>query len=190
VATSYRQVILNNSHWDEASERVENSKIFSNSHRKKEANQVGCLGEVVLEEFLENNKIKFIDDRKKTTHDYVVSDSLTLDLKTKDRTVKPLRHYDNSVPLYNHEHQRPLYYYFISLLRDKTDKSKSITRFSHAFIMGGIDIVTLEKEGKTWKKNQVDPSNNTKFWTDCINISMDQLIDNKDMLKIFKENNN
>lgn len=190
MAKNYKQVTLNSSHWDAAYDRVENSKIFKNSHRKKEANQVGYLGEVVFEEFLKNNTINFIDDRKETTHDYSISDSLTLDLKTKDRTVKPLKHFDNSVPLYNHEHQRPLYYYFISLLRYRSDKSKYITRFTHAFILGGIDIATLEKEGKNWKKDQVDPSNGTKFWTDCINVSMEQLIDNNEMLKIFNEIHN
>ena len=190
MAKTYKQVTLNSSHWDAAFDRVKNSKIFKNSHRKKEANQVGYLGEVVFEEFLKNNAINFIDDRKETTHDYSISDSLTLDLKTKDRTVRPLKHFDNSVPLYNHEHQRPLYYYFISLLRDRSDKSKHITRFTHAFILGGIDITTLEKEGKHWKKDQVDPSNGTKFWTDCINVSMEQLIDNDEMLQIFNEIHN
>lgn len=186
MAKTYKQVILNTIHWDAASDRVENSKIFKYSHRKKEANQVGYLGEVVFEEFLKKNKINFIDDRKKTTHDYSIGDSLTLDLKTKDRTVRPKKFFDNSVPLYNHEHQRPRYYYFISLLRDRSDRSKHIKRFTHAFILGGIDIVTLEKDGKHWKKDQIDPSNGTKFWTDCINVSMEQLIGNNEMLKIFK----
>ena len=187
MAKTYKPVILNSNHWDAASERVEKSKIFKNSHRKKEANQVGYLGEVVFEAFLKYNQINFIDDRKKTTHDYTISDSLTLELKTKDRTVKPEKHFDNSVPLYNHGHQRPHYYYFISLLRDRADKSKHITRFTHAFILGAIDIVTLEKDGKHWKKGQIDASNNTQFWTDCINVSMEQLIDNNEMLKFFNE---
>ena len=51
--------------------------------------------------------------------------------------------------------------------------------------MGGIDIATLERHGKYWEKDQVDPSNGTKFWTDCINVNMMQLIDNHEMITIF-----
>ncbi len=187
MADTYIQVILNSSHWDKASQRVKSSRIFENSHRKNEANQVGYLGEVIFEEFLKNKNIIFKDERDKTTHDYIINESLTLDLKTKDRTVRPLRHFDNSVPMYNHQHQRPRYYYFISLLRDQSKKSKQIDRFSHAFIMGGIGIKTLDQIGKRWYKDQVDPSNGTKFWTDCINVSMSQLISNKDMIEIFNK---
>ena len=100
----------------------------------------------------------------------------------------PKKHFDNSVPLYNHSHQRPDYYYFISLLRNSSDKSKNIRRFTHAFILGGIDLNTLEKKGKHWKKDEIDPSNGTKFWTDCINVSMELLLDNREMIGIFKSN--
>ena len=187
MAKTYRRVVLDKNHWDRASKRVEESKIFKNSHRKIEANQVGYLGEIVFEDFLKKHDISFIDDRSKTTHDYVINGLLTLDLKTKDRTVRPLQHFDNSVPLYNHSHQRPDYYYFISLLRDRSDNSKNINRFTHAFIMGGVDIKTIDTNGKHWKKDDIDPSNGTKFWTDCLNINMENLIENQHMLSIFKK---
>ena len=106
-------------------------------------------------------------------------------MKTKDRTAKPKKHYDNSVPLYNHSHQRPNYYYFISLLRKSHDNSDSIRRFSQAFIVGGIDLETLEKIGTRWKAGETDLRNGTKFWTDCINVSMEQLIDNQYMIEIL-----
>ena len=182
---TYRQVILNNTHWEEATKRVNRSKIFNGSHRKKEGTQVGYLGEVVFEEFLKQSEVDFVNETHKTTHDYLVNNSISLDVKTKDRTVEPQKHFDNSVPLYNHEHQRPDYYYFISLLRNKLDNSDDIKRFTHAFIVGGIDIATLERHGKYWEKDQVDPSNGTKFWTDCINVNMMQLIDNHEMITIF-----
>ena len=188
MADTYKQVILSDIHWTETNNRVNKTKIYENSHRGRQANQVGFLGEVVFEEFLGKYKIKFIDDRQKTTHDYIINNDITLDLKTKDRTVKPKKDFDNSVPLYNHQHQRPKYYYFISLLRDKHNKSEDIERFTHAFILGGIDIVSLEKGGKHWKKGEIDYSNGTKFWTDCINVKMDQLMDNNNMIKIFNKN--
>ena len=154
------------------------------SHRKEEGNQVGCLGEVVFESLLKNKGIAFIDDRQSTKHDYIVN-GYTVDVKTKDRTVRPLKHFDNSVPAYNHEHQRPNYYYFISLLRDKLVPTNSIRRFTYAFIVGGIDIGVLDERGTRWKAGDVDPSNGTKFWTDTININMGFLLENKTMINIF-----
>ena len=186
MAKTFLKVHLNYKHWERANLRVKNTKIYENSYRKIEANEVSFLGEVVFEDFLNKNSVLFKDDRISTKHDYTINNSITLDVKTKDRTVLPKKHYDNSVPLYNHDHQRPDFYYFISLLRDKNSNLQNISRFTHAFILGGIDLHTLEEKGKHWKKNQIDPSNNTKFWTDCINVSMDLLIDNRDMIKVFK----
>ena len=168
---------MNEHHGEMAEERVNNSKIFENSHRKREANQVGFLGEVVLEQFFTNEKIEFVNHTHETTHDYFIKQKYTLDLKTKDRTVIPKITFDNSVPLYNHAHQRPDFYYFISLLRERKNRSRKINRFTHAFILGGIDIKTLELVGRIWRAGQVDTANGTKFWTDCINISMKELID-------------
>ena len=186
MADTYRRIKLNEHHWKLTEERVNDSKIFENSHRKLEANQVGFLGEIVLEQFFTNEKIEFVNQTHETTHDYLIKQKYTLDLKTKDRTVIPKINFDNSVPLYNHAHQRPNFYYFISLLRDRNNDSTSISRFTHAFILGGIDIKTLEKVGKIWRAGQVDTDNGTKFWTDCINVSMKELIENKSMLKQFK----
>ena len=187
MAKFYKKIELNEGHWSRASAQVANSPIYENSHRGFEANQVGILGEVVLADFLEKKGIRFRDDRKETTRDYLINNMYTLDLKTKDRTVLPEKHFANSVPLYNHGWQRPDFYYFISLLRDRSDPTRLITRFTHACMLGGIDIATLEQEGTRWKAGQVDPANNTKFWTDCINVSMDQLIDNNELLKIFRK---
>ena len=79
-----------------------------------------------------------------------------------------------------------MYYYFISLLRNKGGDQKDISRFQEAFILGGISIDQLEKSGTLWKKGTTDPRNGTKFWTDCINVSMEQLMGNQEMLDNFK----
>tara|TARA_X000000950_G_C13886996_1_gene649278 strand:+ start:1034 stop:1606 length:573 start_codon:yes stop_codon:yes gene_type:complete len=186
MALKYIKVELDTSHWESAIKRAENLKIFTNSHRKKEANEVGCLGEVVLEEFFRKHCIKYKDDRDKTTHDYLINNLYTLDVKTKDRTVFPKKHFDNSVPLYNHDHQRPDYYYFVSLKRDTSNESKKIDRFTHACLLGFMDLQSLEKFGHHWKKGETDPSNGTQFWTDCLNVKMQDLYDNKNMIKVFK----
>ena len=182
--------ILSEMHWDKAIERAEGLPIYEGSHRGAKANEVGCLGEIVMEIFFKEHDIAYKDDRVSTQHDYVIKEKYTLDVKTKDRTVPPRSYYDCSVPLYNHEHQRPDYYYFVSLFRDKKYvNANDIRRFKEAFICGGKDLQSLEKEGKQWEAGETDPSNNTTFWTACINIRMDKLIPNKDMIKIFKNDN-
>ena len=186
MAAFYWERQLSNSEWQRSHERVSASRIFDNSHRGKQANEVGYLGEIIFEDFLRKHQIEFTDQREETTHDYIINQTISIDLKTKDRTVRPRGHFDNSVPLYNHDHQRPDYFFFISLLRDRYDSRIDICRFTHAFILGGIDMKTLETDGIQWKKGQIDPANGTEFWTDCLNVSMGQLIDNKKMLDIFR----
>lgn len=187
MAETYRQVLLTPDILRAALARAESLPVFEGSHRKLQANIVGSIGEIVFEQFLARNDVPFEDRRESTRHDYLVGrQRLTLDLKTKDRTVKPRIDYDNSVPLYNHEHQRPRYYFFVSLLRAPDSDEKDIERFTTAFLLGGIDIETLDREGTRWEAGQTDPSNGTTFWTACINVSMRQLFSCKQMLRILR----
>jgi hypothetical protein len=183
MAKTYREVPLGDDILDTALRRARSLPVFENSHRKLQANIVGCIGEVVFERFLERHGIAFEDRRESTRHDYAFPEGTTLDLKTKDRTVRPKIDFDNSVPLYNHEHQRPDLYYFVSLLRDRSDDDEDIARFKMAFLLGGIDIGTLDRDGTKWEAGQTDPRNGTKFWTACLNVSMAQLFSNADMLE-------
>lgn len=187
MAETYREVPLDENLLGAALSRAEGLPVFEGSHRQLQANIVGSIGEVVFENFLSRNNIPFEDRRESTDLDYIVGKGITLDLKTKDRTVKPKIFYDNSVPLYNHEHQRPDFYFFISLLRDPSFGEEDIRRFKTAFLVGGIDIGTLDRDGKKWEAGETDPSNGTTFWTACINVSMEQLYSSTEMLKIFME---
>jgi hypothetical protein len=156
--------------------------FFGKSHRKKEKNQVACLGEIIAEYWMQKNGIKFISQLEATTHDYIVNNSLTIDVKTKDRTVIPRIDYDNTAPLYNHTHQRPDYFLFVSL---KRDKNNDIRRFSQAYIVGSISYNGLDCIGILFLEGEIDWRNGTKFWTDCLNTEMWQLIplkrDNSDI---------
>jgi hypothetical protein len=160
-------------------------RVFENSHRMEDANLVGCIGEIAFETLLFNFGIEYQDCRHGTKCDYRVG-GYTVDVKTKDRTVVPRLSFENSVPVYNHEHQRPDYYYFVSLLRDTSIDEKSPNRFTHAYLLGGLDIASLDREGKRWEPGQTDPSNGTKFWTACINVKMTQQHSNDIMLELFK----
>jgi hypothetical protein len=159
-----------------AQQRLNITPIFDGSHRGTDANQVGVLGELIVEQWLAENTIYFKDERELTTHDYSLINGKKFDVKTKDRTVKPQTHYDCSVPMYNHSHQRPDYYIFVSLQRDKSNKTSDLSRFHTAHIVGGINFLQLEKRGTLWKAGETDTANGTTFWTDCINVSVQQLV--------------
>ncbi len=182
---SYRRVTLTEEILEEAQARARQLPIHKNSHREHAANEVGCIGEVLFERFLGIAGIEFRDQLTSTRHDFIVNGDMTVDVKTKDRTVLPKRHYENSVPLYNHEHQRPDYSFIVSLLRDKSAPSNDIRRFTHGCLVGGLDFETLERIGKRWETGETDPANGTKFWTACINVRMEQLLTFQEMLRVF-----
>lgn len=185
---SYSHYILsrNPDIWDSANKRLKNIPVFEGSHRGYAANEVGVIGEIIAEDWFKRTGIIFDDHRDKTTHDYLISDRYTLDVKTKDRTCMPKLSFDNSVPLYNHSHQRPDYYMFISLLRDTSYDPADIERFREAFIVGVIDFEGLEKHGVMWRAGDIDSTNGTKFWTDCINVRMDVLTPLRDIIQVWK----
>jgi hypothetical protein len=188
LATSYLKIDLERDLLERAYHQAQALPVFDNSHRGLDANYIGCIGEILVADYLERHGVKVDDDRETTTHDFRVGPSkFTVDVKTKDRTVAPKIFYDNSVPLYNHEHQRPDFYYFVSLYRPTNASKDDMFRFQQAFVIGGISIETLDSVGKKWEAGQVDPSNGTKFWTACANVSMAQLLSNKEMIDVLSK---
>ncbi|MGD1452498.1 hypothetical protein [Vibrio harveyi] len=184
--TSYtRTVNIPEYIYQKAEERAENQVIFKRSYREDEANGVGCLGEVIAECWMDKNFIEYEAELECTTHDYRVNGK-TIDVKTKDRTVKPRRNYDNTAPCYNHEHQKPDYFLFITLERSKDRDDKDLRRFHTANIVGGISYDELNRVGIKFLKGEKDWRNGTKFWTDCLNVEMWQLIPLNELIKIFK----
>lgn len=183
---SFTRVTITEEVFKKAELRAKTQVVFENSHRQEEANEVGCLGEMIAERWMQKENIEYEPELDKTTHDYIVGKNITIDVKTKDRTVVPKSNYDNSAPLYNHEHQRPDYFLFISLQRDKNSKSKDLRRFRTAYIVGSISYKELDKIGIPFLENEKDWRNGTKFWTDCLNIEMWQLVSINETIKLFK----
>ena len=182
---NFYKIELGSYHWELGKERSDGMPILNKSHRGREANQVGCLGEVLIEEFFTTHGVRFKDKRKEYTHDYNINQRFFLDVKTKDRTVAPRLNYENSVPVYQLGYQKPDFYYFVSLYRDRETDGTDIRRFKEGYIVGGINRIKLFKVGKLWEKGSTDESNGTHFWTDCINIKMSDLIPNDSMINIF-----
>jgi hypothetical protein len=168
-----------------AQERADAMPVLRGSHRGKAGNEVGCLGEVIVEGLLKVLEVQF-DFEGATSHDLRVGDELW-EVKTKDRTVVPMGFYDCSVPLYNHEHQDVNRYVFVSLLR-RGDETLGVKRFPIAFVLGMASREEIFKSGRTWKAGEVDPSNGTKFWTDCVNLPIAKLTPFLDFIDTWQTN--
>jgi len=142
---------------------------------------VGAIGETVLIDYLRRPGIEVIDNREgkeATKYDLLVNGK-KVEVKTKDRTVEPKPYYECSVPLYNHSHQIPDWFYFISLYREG-DKYKK------AYILGGIAYKELEEKGIVMMEGDIDIRNGWACNESCINITIDKLIPNINMLNLLK----
>lgn len=185
--TTYTRVTNIAEHiYQEAENRARKIPIHKKSHRKDEANGIGCLGELIAECWMDRHGIKYIAELDNTVYDYKLENNLTIDVKTKDRRFKVESHYDNSAPLYNHEHQKPDYFLFVSLERNKDDYRKDLRRFHTAHIVGSISYNELDRIGLRFLEGEKDWRNHTKFWTDCLNIEMWQLISLRETVDLFK----
>lgn len=162
-------------HRDSARRRAAEYPILAGSHRGVTANEIGALGEIIAESWLTRNKINF-ESVRTTRTDLVLSNRETLEIKTKDRTVAPKPGYEASIPLYNHEHQQPNYYLFVSLER-RRGTSSSLEDFHTAHIVGASSVRKMHQHGKIWKAGETDPDNGTTFWTDCLNIKIGKLVE-------------
>jgi len=175
--TSFLKVNITPDMYRKATERAESLPVFRGSHRKEEANIVGCLGEIVSERVLEDNKIQF-EPMYTTKHDLGITNAelekKTIEVKTKDRTVAPRPNYEATLPAYNHEHQMADYYAFVSLQRSANNSSE-IERFNTAWVVGVANRQIFDRHKKFWKAGQQDPTNGTVFWTDCWNLYIHQL---------------
>jgi len=155
-----------------AQQRSDEMPVLNGSHRGKAGNEVGCLGEIIIEGLLRVLEVPF-EFEGATSHDLRVGTE-TWEVKTKDRTVVPMGFYDCSVPLNNHEHQNVDRYVFVSLLR-RGKESMGVRRFPTAFVLGVASREKVMQKGRVWRAGEVDPSNGTKFWTDCVNLPIADL---------------
>jgi hypothetical protein len=165
-----------------AEKRIQDIPILKNSIRGKEANLIGSIGEVLFEKFIEEQGLsleKEEDEQKKYNHDYVIDGKFTVDVKTKDRSVVPKSHYDCTVAQESLDHQKPDYFYFISLL-----KKGGI--FTKGFLLGGIDLESLFEKGDHWGAGEVDARNGKRIRVDCVSIEIKDLIQNDDFINKLK----
>lgn len=160
---------------DTAQTRSELLGELNRSMRGTQANQVGALGELIGMDYLRACGVE-IEEVFSTSYDVRVKIDgswKTLEFKTKERTVVPQPFYDCTVPAYNHDHQRPDYFLFISLL--SSGKSDDIRRFSKAFILGSITLERFEELATAWSPTQTDESNGWTPTIKCYNVPISHL---------------
>jgi len=141
------------------------------SFRGPQGYQVGIVGEMVIMDWLEKTgrawKATF-----NTQYDLEVSKE-KWEIKTKERTVDPEPWYDCTVPAYNHDHQRPDRFVFVSVT--SSGKSDSMNRFKRAFILGTISYADLDSKG-TYRTPEDTPDDNGWVPTiECYNIPIEEL---------------
>ena len=154
-------------------------RVYKRSMRGEEGTRVGAIGEAVLVDYLRDHNMEVIDKRKSTRYDLLVNNK-RVEVKTKDRTVAPKPFYECSVPSYNHSHQIPDWFYFISLYREGKV-------FKKAYLLGGMTYQQLSQEGVKMNKGEVDERNGWLCRESCININIEKLISNSMMLEILND---
>lgn len=159
----------------QAIEAAKNLPIYDLSYRGGGANEIGCLGEAIVESWLKFNKIWYSNETDQTTHDYSLKNGQTFEVKTKDRTVPMKANYECTIPDYNSEHQNPDFYIFVSIQRNKENNSTDIRRFHTAYIVGGVNKEYFKSNSKEWKKGEIDLSNDMTIKFDCHNIAANLL---------------
>jgi len=90
-----------------------------------------------------------------------------IEIKTKDRTVRPQPEFEVSIASYNTA-QNPDYYVFVSLLRHANV-------FFKGFLCGFITPVEYFKSATFLREGQVDPSNNFTVRANCYNLPISGL---------------
>ena len=154
-------------------------RVYKRSMRGEEGTRVGAIGEAVLVDYLRDHSMEVIDKRESTRFDLLVNGK-RVEVKTKDRTVAPKPFYECSVPSYNHSHQIPDWFYFISLYREGKV-------FKKAYLLGGMTYQQLSQEGVKMNKGEVDERNGWLCRESCININIEKLISNSMMLEILND---
>jgi len=158
-----------------AQTRSERVGELKSSMRGLSANQVGSLGELIGVDYLRACGLE-VEEVYSTSFDVRIKidgECKTLEFKTKERTVVPQPYYDCTVPAYNHDHQRPDFFLFISLL--SSGKSDQITRFQTGYILGSISLEKFDRLATAWNPKQTDQSNGWTPTIECFNVPISSL---------------
>jgi hypothetical protein len=137
--------------------------VLKNSIRNGSGNVVGYLGQLAVLKAI-------VGVKHEDTYDYdLVSDGYRYEVKTKDRTVRPLPHYCCSVAKFNCT-QHTDYYIFAS-----TYRARGSYDYETVYVLGYIYFSEYFHNATFLKKGDVDPSNNFTVHADCFNLPISKL---------------
>jgi len=146
---------------------------LNNSIRKGGGNFAGYIGQMYVAKYL---GIKEVDTYN---HDLEYKD-MTLEVKSKQRTVDPDLSYDASIAKTS-MHQNPDVYIFTSVKIPKnTDDVESIS------ICGWMSKKEYFDQATFYKKGDIDPSNGWKVSLDCYNLPYSKLYSMEKLLSYNK----
>jgi hypothetical protein len=139
-----------------------------NSIRKGKGRGIGCLGEIILAEFLG------VPVSNTFNHDLIFKDC-KIEVKSKERTVSPESHFNASVANFN-PHQKCDFYAFLSITQRHRQPFNEI---KDAYIMGVISKARFFEEATFYKKGELDPLSPGGLWAfraDCYNVPYSTLL--------------
>ncbi len=147
--------------------RVNAAKIpetIRNSIRSGQGRLVGCLGEVLVADYL--------GVEVNSTRDYdLIYKGQKIDVKSKDRTVPPEEHFNCTVADFNTT-QKCDYYFFVSILKN----------MSKGWLVGYLSKEDFYKKAKFGAKGESD-GGGFEFRADCYNVPIRGLKPPVDMRK-------
>jgi len=142
---------------------------YRRSMRGTAANEVGALGELVAMDYL---RALGVDVQDTSTVDCDLTTPFgTIDVKTKERTVRPQPHYDCTVPDYVRDHQKPDWYLFVSLVGKP---GEGVARFTEAWVLGTISASVFDAQAVRWDPGTTD-GNGWQATVPCWNVRVSQL---------------
>ena len=149
-------------------ERAKALGALNHSIRGGTGNLVGYLGQMAVEKAI-------VGMKREDTYDYDLiyddnGEKRTADVKTKDRTIFPLPHYECSISEYNTE-QATDYYIFAS-----TYRIVGTYDYSLVFVLGYIEKTEYFKKARFLQKGDIDPSNNFAVRANCYNLAIKDLL--------------
>lgn len=143
----------------EARDKAAEMGKLRNSITSGAGNIAGFIGEAIAQEVLGGTLMNTYD------YDLVLDSGITIDVKTKQTSVKPLSTYDCSIANLNTKQQCD-YYAFVRVKND----------FTVGWYLGVYSKELYMQDAVFMKKGTVDPSNGYVVKSDCWNLKISKLL--------------
>jgi hypothetical protein len=146
-------------------------KQLTNSHRGIDARIIGAIGEAAFEEASKITRVHITRVAgESTAADYKLPSGALIEVKTKERSVRPRSGFEASRPQYNEDHQAVDFYVFVSIW----NPTKVRNAFVEVAVLGAISRMDFEKYSYEVPKGTILGSGRGA-WTAMRNVRIEQL---------------